>query len=84
MEEKVLEHKWEDGALCDICDALDRAENVVRTADDINDDKAKFKLLEGVNIILNDCIDAIKTRMKNGEILTDGGIMTPPLVEEDD
>ena len=81
MEEKVLEHKWEDGALCDICDALDRAENVVRTADDINDDKAKFKLLEGVNIILNDCIDAIKTRMKNGEILTNEPVIN---MEEDD
>lgn len=81
MEEKVLEHKWEDGALCDICDALDRAENVVRTADDINDDKAKFKLLEGVNIILNDCIDAIKTRMKNGEILTNDPVIN---MEEDD
>lgn len=81
MEEKVLEHKWEDGALCDICDALDRAENVVRTADDINDDKAKFKLLEGVNIILNDCIDAIKTRMKNGEILANEPVIN---MEEDD
>lgn len=81
MEEKVLEHKWEDGALCDICDALDRAENVVRTADDITDDKAKFKLLEGVNIILNDCIDAIKTRMKNGEILTNEPVIN---MEEDD
>lgn len=81
MEEKVLEHKWEDGALCDICDALDRAENVVRTADDINDDKAKFKLLEGVNIILNDCIDAIKTRMKNGEILSNEPVIN---MEEDD
>lgn len=81
MEEKVLEHKWEDGALCDICDALDRAENVVRTADDINDDKAKFKLLEGVNIILNDCIDAIKTRMKNGEILSNEPVLD---MEEDD
>ena len=76
MDEKVLEHKWEDGALCDVCDAIRRAEEVVRTADDINDDKAKFKLLEGVNIILSDCIDAIKTRMKNGEILTNEAIIT--------
>ncbi len=70
MEEKILEHKWEDGALCDVCDAIRRAEEVVRTADDINDDKAKFKLLEGVNIILADCIDTIEKRMKNGEILS--------------
>lgn len=69
-EVKVLEHKWEDGALCDICDALDRAENVVRTADDITDENAKFKLLEGANIILADCIDAVKKRMKNGELST--------------
>jgi len=75
MEEKVIEHKWEDGALCDICDALDRAENVVRTADEITDDKAKIKLLEGVNIILDNCINAIKERAKNGEILTNETII---------
>lgn len=75
MEEKVIEHKWEDGALCDICDALDRAENVVRTADEITDDKAKIKLLEGVNIILDNCINAIKERAKNGEILTNETIV---------
>lgn len=80
MEEKILEHKWEDGALCDVCDAIRRAEEVVRTADDINDDKAKFKLLEGVNIILADCIDTIEKRMKNGEILSNESITT--IIEE--
>lgn len=80
MEEKILEHKWEDGALCDVCDAIRRAEEVVRTADDINDDKAKFKLLEGVNIILADCIDTIEKRMKNGEILSNESTTT--IIEE--
>ncbi len=79
MEEKVLEHKWEDGALCDICEALRRSEDIVRTADEVTDDNAKLKLLEGVNIILDNCINAIKERAKNGEILTN-----EPVIEEYD
>lgn len=82
MDEKVIEHKWEDGALCDVCDALDRAESIVRTVDEVTDDKAKIKLLEGVNIILGNCIDAIKERAKNGEILTE--TTTETVVEEYD
>ena len=35
MEDKIIEQKWEDGALADIADALDRARGVVKTADDI-------------------------------------------------
>lgn len=77
MEEKVLEYKWEDGALCDICEALRRSEDIVRTADEVTDDKAKIKLLEGVNIILDNCIKAIEERAKNGEILTN-----EPIIEE--
>ena len=79
-EEKVIEHKWEDGALADICEALRRSEDIVRTADEVTDDNAKFKLLEGVNIILDNCINAIKERAKNGEILTN----TPVIEEQDD
>ena len=71
MEEKIIENKWEDGVLADIAEALDRAHGVVKTADDIKAEKAKLKLLEGVNIILAECIDAIKKRMKNGELSTD-------------
>ena len=68
MEEKIIENKWEDGALADIADALDRARGVVKTADDIKAEKAKLKLLEGVNIILAECIDAIKKRAENGQL----------------
>lgn len=68
MDEKVIEQKWEDGALADIADALDRARGVVKTADDIKAEKAKLKLLEGVNIILAECIDAIKKRAENGQL----------------
>lgn len=68
MEDKIIEQKWEDGALADIADALDRARGVVKTADDIKAEKAKLKLLEGVNIILAECIDAIKKRAENGQL----------------
>ena len=74
MDEKVIEPKWEDGALADIADALDRARGVVKTADDIKAENAKLKLLEGVNIILAECIDAIKKRAENGT-LNDGQII---------
>lgn len=68
MEEKIIENKWEDGSLSDIADALDRAIGVVKTADDIKAEKAKLKLLEGVNIILAECIDTIKKRAENGTL----------------
>lgn len=68
MEEKIIENKWEDGALADIADALDRARGVVKTADDIKAEKAKLKLLEGVNILLAECIDTIKKRAENGTL----------------
>ena len=71
MEEKVIERKFEDGALEDVNHALFRAADITQTADELTDEKAKFKLLEGVNIILADCIDALKKRMKNGELSTD-------------
>ena len=80
MEDKIIEQKWEDGALADIADALDRARGIVKTADDIKIENVKLKLLEGVNIILGNCIDAIKERAKNGEILTE----TPVVEEYDD
>lgn len=68
MEDKIIEQKWEDGALADIADALDRARGIVKTADDIKAEKAKLKLLEGVNIILAECIDTIKKRAENGTL----------------
>ena len=68
MEDKIIEQIWEDGALADIADALDRARGVVKTADDIKAEKAKLKLLEGVNIILAECIDTIKKRAENGTL----------------
>lgn len=68
MEDKIIEQIWEDGALADIADALDRARGVVKTADDIKAEKAKLKLLEGVNIILAECIDTIKKRAENGAL----------------
>lgn len=68
MEDKIIEQKWEDGALADIADALDRARGVVKTADDIKVENAKLKLLEGVNIILAECIDTIKKRAENGTL----------------
>lgn len=71
MEEKVIERKFDDGALEDVNHALFRAADITQTADELTDEKAKFKLLEGVNIILADCIDALKKRMKNGELSTD-------------
>lgn len=74
MEEKIIENKWEDGQLFDISEALDRARGIVKTADDIKAEKAKLKLLEGVNIILAECIDTIKKRAENGT-LSDNAIV---------
>lgn len=68
MEEKIIENKWEDGQLFDISEALDRARSIVKTADDIKAEKAKLKLLEGVNILLAECIDTIKKRAENGTL----------------
>lgn len=68
-EEKIIENKWEDGQLFDISEALDRARGIVKTADDIKAEKAKLKLLEGVNILLAECIDTIKKRAENGQLI---------------
>ena len=68
MEEKIIEEKWEDGALADIAEALNRAQGIVRAADDIKVENAKLKLLEGVNILLAGCIDAIKKRDESGQL----------------
>lgn len=68
MEDKIIEQKWEDGQLFDISEALDRARDIVKTADDIKAENAKLKLLEGVNIILAECIDTIKKRAENGTL----------------
>ena len=69
MEDKIIEQKWEDGALADIADALDRARGIVKTADDIKIENVKLKLLEGVNILLAECIDTIKKRAENGQLI---------------
>lgn len=68
MEDKIIEQKWEDGALADIADALDRARGIVKTADDVKIENAKLKLLEGVNILLAECIDTIKKRAESGTL----------------
>ena len=68
MEDKIIEQKWEDGALADIADALDRARGIVKTADDVKIENVKLKLLEGVNILLAECIDTIKKRAENGQL----------------
>ena len=82
-EEKVIERKWEDGALCDICDALRRAGEIVQTADDIADENAKIKLLEGVNIILDNCIEQIKKRANSG-VLSPNEVVNEVVEEYDD
>jgi len=69
MEDKVIERKFEDGALEDVNRALFRAADITQTADELTDEKAKIKLLEGVNIILADCIEALKERMKKGVLV---------------
>lgn len=68
MEDKIIEQKWEDGALADIADALDRARGIVKTADDVKIENVKLKLLEGVNILLAECIDTIKKRAESGTL----------------
>ena len=68
MEDKVIERKWEDGALADISDALGRSMDIVRTADELTDENAKLKLLEGVNLILGNCIEQIQKRANNGAL----------------
>ena len=68
MEEKIIERKFEDGALADICAALYRASDIIQTADELTSENAKFKLLEGVNILLAGCIDAIKKRAESGQL----------------
>lgn len=68
MEDKIIEMKWEDGQLFDISEALDRARGIVKAADDIKAENAKLKLLEGVNILLAECIDTIKKRAENGTL----------------
>lgn len=68
MDDKVIEQKWEDGQLFDISEALNKAAGIVRTADEIKAENAKLKLLEGVNILLAECIDTIKKRAENGQL----------------
>ena len=68
MDDKVIEQKWEDGQLFEISEALNKAAGIVRTADEIKAENAKLKLLEGVNILLAECIDTIKKRAENGQL----------------
>lgn len=68
MDDKVIEQKWEDGQLFDISEALNKAAGIIRTADEIKAENAKLKLLEGVNILLAECIDTIKKRAENGQL----------------
>lgn len=75
-EEKVLDMRaWpEDGEYGDIIKLLHRVGDIVCTASEVTSEDAKKKLFEGANILLDDCKNAISSRV---------GI-EPVLVEEDD
>lgn len=75
-DEKVLDtREWpEEGEYGDIIKLLHRVADIVCTASEVTSEDAKKKLFEGASILMDDCKEAIRTRV---------GI-EPVLVEEDD
>lgn len=76
-EEKVLnndEFTGFAGEFSDVVEAVDRVREIICTASKITSEDAKKSLLDGVKIILADCIDAIESRTQTEE----------PVIEEDD
>lgn len=62
------------GEFSDIVEAICRTREIIETASKLTDEKAKQLLLDGVKIILGQCIDAIDSRSQ-----TDDAV-----IEEDD
>lgn len=76
-DEKVLDRRVEpeyEGEFADVIAATHRVADIICTASQLTSEDAKNRLLEGVKIILTDCIQAIDNRLvENPE----------PILEED-
>lgn len=78
-DEKVLDRHDDpvfDGMFADVIGAIDRTRDIICTASQITDEKAKRALFDGAKIILENCIAAIDDRAKQDD--------TPVIEELDD
>lgn len=68
-EEKVLDRRLDaeyEGEFSDVIAATHRVADIICTASQLTSKEAKDKLLEGVKIVLTECIQAIDTRLSEG------------------
>lgn len=65
-EEKILDRRVDaeyEGEFADVIAATHRVADIICTASQLTSEDAKNRLLEGVKIILTDCIQAIDNRL---------------------
>lgn len=76
-DEQVLDRRVDaeyDGEFSDVIAATHRVADIICTASELTSEDAKKRLLEGVKIILTDCIQAIDNRLTEE---------TEPILEDD-
>lgn len=76
-DEQVLDRRVDaeyDGEFSDVIAATHRVADIICTASQLTSEDAKNRLLEGVKIILTDCIQAIDNRLTEE---------TEPILEDD-
>jgi hypothetical protein len=76
-DEKVLDRRVDaeyEGEFADVIAATYRVADIICTASQLTSEDAKNRLLEGVKIILTDCIQAIDNRLTED---------TEPILEDD-
>ena len=76
-DEKVLDRRVDaeyEGEFSDVIAATHRVADIICTASQLTSEDAKKRLLEGVKIILTDCIQAIDNRLTEE---------TEPILEDD-
>lgn len=76
-DEKVLDRRVDaeyNGEFADVIAATHRVADIICTASQLTSEDAKNRLLEGVKIILTDCIQAIDNRLTEE---------TEPILEDD-
>lgn len=76
-DEKVLDRRVDaeyNGEFSDVIAATHRVADIICTASELTSEDAKKRLLEGVKIILTDCIQAIDNRLTEE---------TEPILEDD-
>ncbi len=76
---KMAKPEWapERGEMCEVCNTLRQAAEIIGTADRAPDEAVKKPLLDGARTMLQNVIDALDGRRTEGLVL-------PDPVEDDD